>query len=71
MPPLEIIFNIVVIGISFVYWVIAFIIVYHLNRFGIGVQPKKFAAIFLFGSLVLASISTILFTKVDITMFIK
>ena len=70
MPFLEIIFNVLVIGLLFVYWAVAFIILYHLTRFGIGVQPKRFAAIFMLGSLVLSSIAIILFTKLEIGVFL-
>jgi hypothetical protein len=38
---------------SLLYWAVAFIILYHLNRFGIGVQPKRFSAAFLLGSMIL------------------
>ena len=70
MPLLEIIFNVLVIGLLFVYWAVAFIILYHLTRFGVGVQPKRFAAIFMLGSLVLSSIAIILFTKLEIGVFL-
>jgi len=70
MPFLEIIFNILVIGLFVVYWTVAFIILYHLTRFGIGIQPKRFAAIFMLGSLVLSSVAIILFTKLEISAFL-
>jgi hypothetical protein len=60
------IFNIaVVIGIA-IYWILTFAILYHLTRFGIGTQPKRFAAIFLFGSVFLSSAYAILFAIFDI-----
>ena len=43
-----------------------FIVIYHLTRFGIGVQPKKFAAVFLLGAIVLFFISSVLFASLDL-----
>lgn len=70
MPFLEIIFNVLVIGLFVVYWAVAFIIIYHLTRFGVGVQPKRFAAIFMLGSLVLSAIAIVLFTKLEVSAFL-
>ncbi len=44
-----------------VYWGFNFVILYHLLRFGIGVQPKRLAAIYFLGSSVLFFISIMLF----------
>ena len=66
MSTLEIIFNILAALLFLIYWGASFIILYHLTRFGIGVQPKKFAAIFLFGSVVLSGAAIILFMNLDI-----
>ncbi|KKT79012.1 MAG: hypothetical protein UW76_C0040G0001 [Parcubacteria group bacterium GW2011_GWF2_44_8b] len=66
MSTLEIIFNILAALIFLIYWGATFIILYHLTRFGIGVQPKKFAAVFLFGSVVLSGAAIILFMNLDI-----
>ena len=63
--PLELIFNIFFGGIFLLYWVVAFITLYHLTRFGIGVQPKRFAAIFLLGAVVLFCVSIFTYTQVD------
>lgn len=53
-------------GLGFmVYWTIVFIMLYHLSRFGVGTQPKKFAAGLLFGSVILSAIAIILFISVD------
>ncbi|OGE80648.1 MAG: hypothetical protein A2660_00995 [Candidatus Doudnabacteria bacterium RIFCSPHIGHO2_01_FULL_45_18] len=71
MPLLEIIFNVLVIGLLFVYWAVAFIILYHLTRFGVGVQPKRFAAIFMLGSIILFTVTIILFMKIDINLLIS
>lgn len=70
MLSLEIIFNVLVALIFLAYWGVAFIILYHLVRFGIGVQPKKLAAIFLFGSIILSGTVLISFTTVDINQLI-
>ena len=48
------------------YWTFNFVIIYHLARFGIGTQPKKLAAIFLLGSVVLFFISISVFSGLDI-----
>jgi len=71
MPLLEIIFNILAALALFIYWVVTFIIFYHLTRFGIGTQPKKFAAVFLLGSVVLTSVVIIFFINSDISSLIK
>ena len=49
----------------FFFWLFAFIILYHLLRFGVGTQPKKFALIFLFGSVALFMASMTFFVQVD------
>jgi len=68
--PLSIILNILASLIFLVYWIAAFIILYHLTRFGIGVQPKKFAAAFLFGSVVLSGTAIILFMNLNLNSLI-
>ena len=65
MPSFELIFNILVALTFLAYWVVVFIILYHLTRFGIGVQPKRLAAIFLLGSLVLFCLSIIFYLNVN------
>jgi hypothetical protein len=50
--------------IMLVYWTGAFVILYHLIRFGVGDQPKKIAVIFLAGSLFLSIITTLFFARV-------
>lgn len=52
-----------------VYWIFNFIILYHLARFGVGVQPKKLAAAFLLGSVVLFSVSVLFLGNIDINKF--
>ncbi|MDO8589831.1 MAG: hypothetical protein Q7R69_00980 [bacterium] len=66
MLSLEIIFNFLAAFVFLVYWGATFIILYHLTRFGIGVQPKRFAAVFLFGSVVLSGAAIVLFVSIDI-----
>ena len=51
----------------FLYWAFNFIVLYHLTRFGIGTEPKKFAAVFLLGSIILFSVSVLLFSGLDLT----
>lgn len=48
------------------YWIYAFVTLYHLTRFGVGTQPKKFAAIFLIGSMVIFCVSVIIFATINI-----
>lgn len=56
---------ILIILFSLFFWSFCFIIFYHLIRFGVGTQPKKLAAIFLIGSVVLYCITIILFISID------
>ena len=70
MFSLAIIFNTLAIVVFLVYWGVTFIILYHLTRFGIGVQPKKFAIAFFFGSVVLSGMAIILFMNIDISSLI-
>src|SRR3989344_1024546 len=67
--PIEIIFNILAGLVFLIYWGITFVILYHFSSFGIGVQPKKLAAIFLFGSVILSVIVIILFMRIDVGFF--
>ena len=50
----------------FLYWVFNFTIIYHLIRFGIGIQPKKFVAVFLFGSVALFFVTIFIFANIDV-----
>lgn len=47
------------------YWLFNFVILYHLERFGVGVQPKKMAAIFFLGSIILFSLSVAFFSGLN------
>jgi len=71
MPAIEIAINAVMFAAFVVFWGAAFAILYHLTRFGVGVQPKRFAAIFLVGAVVLFGISAILFANLDLTSLIS
>ena len=66
MFPFETILNIIVVLIFLSYWLMAFAIVYHLARFGIGTLPKKWSLIFLFGTVILFSASFILYLRLDL-----
>jgi len=66
MPSIEIIFNSFIALILFGYWVMTLVLLYHLIRFGVGVQPKRFTVLFLFGSLALSTI--VLFFALSINL---
>ena len=46
-----------------IYWTMAFTILYHLIRFGVGTLPKKIAIVFLAGSLVLSVVTVLFFAQ--------
>lgn len=48
------------------YWVLVFVIFYHLTRFGIGTFPKKIATIFLLGSVLFFCINFLFITSMDL-----
>ena len=50
-----------------VYWVNAFILVYHLVRFGVGPNPKAIALVFFLGAMVLFMVTILYFSRVDFT----
>jgi hypothetical protein len=60
--------------IPVLYWGFNFIVLYHLLRFGVGVQPKRFACIYFLGStflffvLLISSINTTLPDINNLTM---
>jgi len=62
----KLIFTFIFLFFILAYWIFNFIILYHLTRFGIGTQPKKFAAIFLLGSVTLFFVSAVLFAGLDL-----
>ena len=55
------------LGIVFFYWIFNFIVFYHLTRFGIGVRPKRYAATFLFGSVILFCVSVLFFLNMAVS----
>lgn len=56
--------SIIFMFIMLAYWAGAFIILYHLIRFGVGSKPKQVAIFFLAGSLILSIITTLFFAQV-------
>lgn len=68
---MEIALNLVMILLSIAYWIAVFVILYHLTRFGVGVQPKRLAAGFLLGALALFCTALILFIKLDISALVS
>ena len=67
---LHIIINLVLVLFLLFYWMATFLLLYHLTRFGIGVQPKRFSALFLFGSLVLSFAVIFFYNLVDFNLFL-
>jgi hypothetical protein len=67
---MEIAINILMFLLSTAYWIAVFTILYHLTRFGVGVQPKRLAAGFLVGALIIFSSSLVLFLKIDFNTLI-
>jgi len=65
MPDANIILLIIALFLILIYWISAFIIFYHLVRFGVGTQPKIISAVFVLGSLVLFFVSTVIFSGID------
>jgi hypothetical protein len=65
MPPFKIIYSALITLSLFGYWIFNFIIIYHLSRFGIGVQPKKFAVVFFLGAVGLFFLSAIIFASLN------
>ncbi|OGM29065.1 hypothetical protein A2962_04230 [Candidatus Woesebacteria bacterium RIFCSPLOWO2_01_FULL_39_61] len=58
-------FLLFILGLGF-YWLLAFFIIYHLIRFGIGTKPKKLSFIFLVGSIFLTLVVTVLFLNLNL-----
>jgi hypothetical protein len=61
----DLLIHFVVVLIYILFWAVAFIVFYHLTRFGIGIHPKRLAAIFFLGSISLFLMSVITFSKID------
>lgn len=54
------------IGLLFgmaIYWTLAFTILDHLIRFGVGTLPKKIAIVFLAGGIVLSTVTVLFFAQ--------
>jgi hypothetical protein len=64
MLPISNLTNFAVVVIFLIYWLVAFTILYHLTRFGVGVVPKKLSFLFLLGSLALFTVSLIAYTHI-------
>ncbi len=71
MFPFEALLNLVVIVVMVGFWLVAFVILYHLSRFGVGTLPKKLAALFLVGSLTLFTVSVIAYYNLDMNLITK
>jgi hypothetical protein len=67
MIPLQIIIALLVGLTILIYWGMVFVIFYHLTRFGIGTQPKRFAAIFLLGSVLIFGVFILAFANIDVS----
>jgi hypothetical protein len=48
--------TLVFVGFLLAYWVLAYILIYHMTRFGIGTLPKRVSAVFLLGSFLLIAL---------------
>ncbi|MBI2086956.1 MAG: hypothetical protein HYT69_02185 [Candidatus Zambryskibacteria bacterium] len=66
MLPIETLVNVAVTVVFGFFWLVAFVIIYHLARFGIGTTPKKFAAIFLLGGVLLFFGSILLYNSIEL-----
>lgn len=69
MHNLNLIVTFSIVLLLFLYWFVAFIILYHLTRFGIGTQPKRFAATFLMGSVIIFAGTIIVLANIDPIFF--
>lgn len=45
------------------YWVLAYFLLYHLTRFGVGTEPKLVSFVFLLGSIALTIITIIIYVQ--------
>ncbi|MDB5266189.1 MAG: hypothetical protein JWN89_4 [Parcubacteria group bacterium] len=57
--------NLLAVVVYFLFWSEVFIILYHLTRFGIGTQPKRYAAVFFLGSIILFLVSVVAYFTLD------
>ncbi|MBX4189596.1 hypothetical protein KW785_03330 [Candidatus Parcubacteria bacterium] len=59
----------IIAGLAFLaltYWAFAYVLLYHLTRFGVGTLPKRIAAIFLLGSFILISVLMIALANINL-----
>ena len=56
-------FEVGLVVIMTIYWIMSFTILYHLIRFGVGTLPKKIAIIFLAGGIVLSVVTVLFFAQ--------
>jgi len=71
MSGVAIALNAIMFAAYLLFWGAVFVIFYHLTRFGVGTQPKRFAAAFFLGSVILFGASVIFFANVDISSLIS
>jgi len=57
---------IIIAGVLVIFWVLAFIVLYHLVRFGVGRAPKIAAFVFFVGSLILMVVILIMWLRLDL-----
>jgi hypothetical protein len=67
MVPAGTIVNVVVGAIFLGFWLVSFIILYHLARFGVGILPKKLAVGFLIGAFGIFTWCIVTFVKLDVS----
>lgn len=48
------------------FWLLAFFILYHLTRFGVGTFPKRLAALFLGGAVILSCVVFLSYASLDL-----
>lgn len=58
--------KVIVILLFCVFWVVAFVILYHLARFGVGALPKKLSTVFIAGAFILFSWSVVVLTNLEL-----
>lgn len=71
MIPAQAILGLIGAFAFFLFWITAFIILYHLTRFGVGTMPKKMAALFLVGAVFLFGASVAIFSDVDVSSLMQ
>lgn len=64
------IINLFLLFIFLLFWLLSFFILYHLTRFGIGVFPKRLAALFLVGAVVLSSVVFLAYSGLDLSQLL-